>query len=705
MVIAGAGSGKTRMITCRIAHLIREKGIAPDNILAITFTNKAAKEMQERVRQLLGHTDSPPWVSTFHSFCLRLLRQHIGALGFSKDFVICDGQDQLSLIKQCMKSASMNEDAFPPKSILNIISGFKNDFLLPKDIKPDNLPYGNKLKAAQVYPLYQEELKKNNALDFDDMLIMSVRLLREVETVFQYYSNRFRYIMVDEFQDTNEVQYQLVHRLSRVHGNVCAVGDDDQSIYRWRGANLENMLNFEEDFPGTAVIKLEEISRSTKNILAAAGAVVKENTARRDKTLWTRNEAGDLITYYKAEDEDDEARTVCEKIVKLNREEGFSFNDMAVLYRTNAQSRVVEDWLRRMSIPYQIVGGLRFYERKEIKDILAFMRVTLNPSDAISLQRIINVPPRGIGKTSIDKVEAYCAEAGIPLLEGFRQAMGKNITTPATAKKIGQFVAMLDRLTSVFQNSSPIQFLDAILEQTGYSDMLQKDATLESRGRLENLKELYSAVGKFSEDNSGSSLREFLDSVTLFADMDNLDDSRGVVPLMTLHTCKGLEFHVVFIIGMENNLLPHQSSMSSNEEFEEERRLCYVGFTRARKKLFLTNARRRRIYGSTFNYRPSDFLLSIPAELLDVETSTQSYAVSEPRQGRDMEHSSLPPGKSSRETSGTYSIGTKVLHPTFGAGVIVNKEGNEDNLKLDIFFKGGLGKKKVAVNYVNLIVL
>lgn len=707
MVIAGAGSGKTRTITCRIAHLIREKGVSPESILAITFTNKAAKEMQERVHHLLGHIQSRPWISTFHSFCLRILRQNISALGYTSDFGICDGQDQLSVVKQCMKAASVNEDAFPPKAILNLISGFKNDFLMPKDIDLGSLPYGNKLKAAQLYPLYQAELKKNNALDFDDLLVLSVRLLNESESVFQHYSNRFRYIMVDEFQDTNKVQYQLIHRLSQAHGNVCIVGDDDQSIYRWRGANIENMLNFEVGFPGTTVIKLEENYRSTQNILNAAGAVVKENTGRKEKTLWTRNETGALITYYRAEDEDDEARAICEKAIELNREEGYLFNDMAVLYRTNAQSRVVEDCLRKMGIPYQVLGGLRFYERKEIKDILAYMRVVVNPADEISLQRIINVPPRGIGKTSFDKVAAYCAENRISLMEGLRQTEEKSLAGSAAAKKISQFVALMDRLTSVYQSSSPTHFLDAILEKTEYANMLQNDKTMEGRGRLENLKEMYSAVEKFSEQDSNASLKDFLDSVTLVAEVDKLEDSRGVLPLMTLHTCKGLEFQVVFVVGLENGLLPHASSMSSNEEYEEERRLCYVGFTRARKKLIISNARRRRIYGSTFNYQPSDFLLSIPSELLDVETGFQSPSLMPSYSfSRDADFSQIPSIPiSSASTRGRYSIGTKVLHPTFGPGIIVNKEGGDDDLKVDIFFNKSAGKKKLSVNHANLIVL
>jgi len=466
MVVAGAGSGKTRVITCRIAHLIKEKGISPESILAITFTNKAAGEMKERVRNMLDLRGAFPWVSTFHSFCLRILRQHISELGFSNDFVIYDAQDQLTLVKQCMKVAQISAEAFPPKTLLHHISGFKNDFLMPEDLQLEAMPYGHQLKAAGLYPGYQSALKKNNALDFDDLLVFAVRLFQECPTLQSYYNDKFRYILVDEFQDTNAAQYKLVRLLSQSHHNICVVGDDDQSIYRWRGANIENILKFENDFPGTTVIKLEENYRSTQNILNAAGGVVRENRNRRDKTLWTKNEKGSPVLCYKAGDENDEADFVCEKILALNRDEGFSFNEMAILYRTNAQSRVMEDMLRRKGLPYQVIGGLRFYERREIKDVLAYMRVVLNPSDSVSLKRILNVPARGIGKTSVEKVEAYCREKGLTLLEGLRDNEQGKMTAPAAGRKISQFLEIIAHLDATFQQGNPLDLLREVIDRT-----------------------------------------------------------------------------------------------------------------------------------------------------------------------------------------------------------------------------------------------
>ncbi len=699
IVVAGAGSGKTRVITSRIAYLIHERGVPPESILAITFTNKAAGEMKERIHSMLGDVDSRPWISTFHSFCLRVLRQHIEALGRPKDFVIYDAQDQLSLLKQCMKTASANEEAFPPKTLLHHISGFKNDFLMPADIDKDALPFGNKMKAAEVYPVYQEGLKKNNALDFDDLLVWTVRLLAESESAARYFNSRFEHILVDEFQDTNLTQYKLLRLLTAQHRNVCVVGDDDQSIYRWRGANLENLLHFEKDYPGTVVIKLEENYRSTQNILKAAGAVVEENTKRRPKTLWTQNEAGEPVRYYRAEDEIDEARSIGEAIIKFNEEEGISFSNMAVLYRTNAQSRVMEDMLRSRGIQHQVIGGLKFYARKEIKDILSFMRVVLNPDDSISLKRIINVPARGIGKTSLDKIDAHCAANNLSFMQGLKEA--EAVTSTAVGKKIAKFVGMIEDLESVFRTGSPLDFLREVMERTGYLDMLRKEGSPESQSRMENLQELYSALEQEVEKNNVT-LQEFLDTTALVSDLDTLEDSRGVLPLMTLHTCKGLEFDVAFIIGMEDGLLPHNSSMSDPDEFEEERRLCYVGFTRARKRLILSNARRRKIYGSHFSYPPSQFLASIPSEVLVTERSREtpvyrdkspSYAVSEPA------------GYAAASTPKEYSIGSKVLHPTFGKGVVINRMGNEKDLKVEIFFKPPHGKKKLAVNHAKLIPL
>ena len=699
MVVAGAGSGKTRVITCRIAHLIRERGIDPESVLAITFTNKAAGEMKERIRNMLGQGELSPWVSTFHSFCLRMLRKHIAELGFSNDFAVYDAQDQLTLVKQCMKAAQISTDAFPAKSLLNHISGFKNDFIVPEQLDLDSMSYGNQMKAGELYPFYQAALKSNNALDFDDLLAFTAKLFQQASALREYYDKKFQYILVDEFQDTNAVQYELVRLLSRDINNVCVVGDDDQSIYRWRGANIENILKFEKDYPGTTVIKLEENYRSTQNILKAAGNVVGENLNRNEKTLWTQNEKGDPVVCHKAEDETSEAAFVCDRIQNLCREEGYSFNEIAILYRTNAQSRVMEDVLRRAEIPYQIIGGLRFYERKEIKDVLAYMRVLVNSCDSISLKRIVNVPARGIGKTSMEKVESFCRERGIPLFEGLRLAGKGGLIGAASTKKIANFISIMDHLDSVYRQSNALELLTEVIDRSGYAAMLNNEDTRESKGRMENLNELYSAVEQLVE-NENSSLQEFLDSTALVADLDNLDDTRGILPLMTLHTCKGLEFSAVFVVGMENGLLPHASSMSDSAEYEEERRLCYVGFTRAKKRLFISYARRRRIYGSNFSYPPSEFINSIPEEVLVREPGKYKGEPSDSFLGSTNLSFSVE-----EEPAQNYPIGTKVLHPKFGSGIVINRSGEEEDLKLEVFFKGPHGKKKLAANLANLIIL
>ncbi len=703
LVVAGAGSGKTRVITSRIIYGIQEKNVSPESILAITFTNKAAKEMKQRVYDKLNFLETLPWISTFHSFCLALLRKHIHELGFTNDFVIYDAQDQLSLVKKCMKTAQVNEEAFPPKSILNCISGFKNDYLLPEDIDIDAMSYSHRMKAAYVYPFYQQTLRSNNALDFDDLLMLSVKLFREKPQVCDYYNNKYQYILVDEFQDTNLTQYHLVRLLSRNHQNVCVVGDDDQSIYSWRGANIENILNFEKDYPNTCVVKLEQNYRSTQNILQAAGAVVRENEFRKDKTLWTENEKGPLIKYYRAQDEVDEARRVCDCAQEWVAEGGWSYDDVSILYRTNAQSRVLEDQLRQAGVPYKVIGGLRFYERKEIKDILSYMRIVINPVDSVSLKRIINLPTRGIGKTTVEKVEAFSDSHNISLLEAFRQAGNEGIVKSGAVAKIAHFLNIWDHLHRVYEEESPVDFVREVIELSGYGNMLEKENTVESRSRLENLNELYTAVEQFVETEQKGNLQDFLDTAALVSDQDSIDDSQGILHLMTLHTCKGLEFEGVFIIGAENGLLPHASSLSNNEEYEEERRLCYVGITRAKQRLMISNARRRHIYGNTYNYQPSDFLSSIPGEILQKENSYETVAPSVNRY-RESNTLSIPESADPSYEQGEYVVGTKVLHPKFGSGVVVNREGREENLKLVVFFKG-VGKKKLAVNQANLIVV
>ena len=709
LVVAGAGSGKTRAITFRILYLIRERAVDPESILAITFTNKAAREMKDRVFQRLPHAGRLPWISTFHSFCLHLLRRHIGALGYSTDFVIYDAQDQAALIKKCMKEAQVNEEAFPPKSLLAHISGFKNDFLMPGELNPETFSYGAGLKAVQVYPVYQNALRAHNALDFDDLLVLTVRLLEQEPELCDFYNDRYRYLLVDEFQDTNRTQYRLIQLLSRTHRNVCVVGDDDQSIYSWRGANLENILHFERDFPGTRVIKLEQNYRSTQTILQAAGAVVRENQNRKDKTLWTENETGEPVVYYRAEDELDEARAACERLLRWHREEGLDLGRLAILYRTNAQSRAVEDQLRHLGLAYQVVGGLKFYERREVKDVLAYLRVILNPTDSVSLKRIVNLPARGIGKTTVEKVEALAARENLPLLKAFRRAAESREVGAGPAGRIAQFLTLMDQLGVLFQNSSALDFLQGVLERTGYLAWLEKDKTVEGRARLENLESLYNAVEEFVEIHRRGTLRDFLDSAALVADQDQIEDEgTGRVLLMTLHTCKGLEFDGVVILGLENGLLPHAGSLSSNREYEEERRLCYVGFTRARKHLMVTNARRRRMHGNTFTYPPSDFLMSIPEELLSKEMTPPPAPV-EHRAG----FYGAPPGMDpppvevappSADARRNLAVGTRVVHPKFGPGVVVLREGGEEDLRVTVFFKSA-GKKKLAVNQARLIVL
>ena len=703
LVVAGAGSGKTRVITFRIANLIQQ-GMCPDNILAITFTNKAAGEMKQRVFDMLsGDGLSSPWISTFHSFCLQLLRKHISELGYSREFIIYDANDQLSLIKQCMKSIHIDTEAFPPKALLSHISGFKNDFIFPADIDTDDLPFGAKMKASEVYPLYQENLKKSNALDFDDLLIMAVSLLKESAITLERYSNQFQQILVDEFQDTNSTQYELVRLLASRHGNVCAVGDDDQSIYRWRGANIENILNFEKDFSEACVIKLEENYRSTQIILKAATGVVSGNRNRKEKTLWTKNEQGTPIIYYRADDESDEARSVCEFIVKHNQEEGVLFNDMAVLYRTNAQSRAMEEALRGSDIPYRLVGGFRFYERKEIKDVLAFVRVIINPADSVSLRRIINIPTRGIGKTSLGKVEKFSEGRKITLMEGLRQVKLSEVVASGAKNKILNFLEMIDGLRVFYENATLVNFFQEVVERTGYAAMLKNEDTRESRERMDTLNELYTAIQQSEE--KGETLQQFLDTTVLISDADSVDDSRGVLQMMTLHTCKGLEYDSVYIIGLEDGLLPHASSMSDPEEYEEERRLCYVGITRAKKKLFVSNARMRRIYGSTFNYPPSQFLMAIPSDVMVNKSRREVLPYQAPVSVKDEVDQIPAPSYSSENQDTSYAVGTKVLHPKFGPGIIIKREGSEDDLRVDIFFKKPYGKKRIATNCVKLIVI
>tara|TARA_B100000686_G_C16789782_1_gene977847 strand:- start:1941 stop:3752 length:1812 start_codon:yes stop_codon:yes gene_type:complete len=603
-----------------------------------------------------------------------------------------------------MKNLHISDNVFPPKTVLHHIGGFKNDLLSPEDIDLSDFNYDVKLKAGQIYPAYQKGLADNHAMDFDDLLIHTVRLLQKETDIKDFYNRKFCHILVDEFQDTNAAQYQLVRLLTRFHRNICVVGDDDQSIYRWRGADIDNILNFEKDYPNVTIIKLEENYRSTQNILKAASAVVGQNRHRKAKTLWTGNEKGEPIQYVRAEDESDEAETTIYHAIRLFEENGVSLSNIALLYRTNAQSRSLEDVLRRRQIPYQVVGGLRFYERKEIKDLLAYMRIAVNPKDSVSLRRIVNLPARGIGKTSLEKLESYSKEKDISLYEAMCQATSSGIFRPGTANKLNQFVSLIETLKEVCIERPANEFLKEILNRSNYMLMLSKDPSPESKGRIENINELYAAIEQFVDREPENTLRDFLDTATLASDADQYDESRGLIHLMTLHTCKGLEFETVFIVGMENRILPHLNSMASPEEYEEERRLCYVGFTRAKKNLFLTNAKRRKVFGSISCNGPSDFLDSIPSNLITEIPSLASGSTKETLTSSKDTHYGQLTAPRSEKTSEPYTIGSKVVHPKFGSGVIIHRDDDGEGLKLVVFFKQA-GKKTLAARYANLIEL
>src|SRR5215813_2646938 len=613
LILAGAGAAKTGVIKHRMAYLIRESGVLPEQILAVTFTNKAAEEMRERVHQLLGTSGLPIWLSTFHAACARLLRREADALRLSPQFVIYDTADQLSLMKQCAQELKIDQELYAPQAIMRRISALKNDLIDADTFMRDAGDFGLDEVVARVYPLYQRALRDNAAVDFDDLLMLTVQLFRRHADILQRYQYRWRYIMVDEYQDTNMAQYHMLHLLAAQHRNLCVVGDDDQSVYRFRGANVRNILNFERDYPDAKVIKLEQNYRSTGLILDAATAVVAKNPGRKDKTLWTDNARGLPIGYCCAQDEVHEAEIICQNIAGLHRTAGLPYRAFAVFYRTNAQSRVLEDGLRRTGIPYQVVGGLRFYDRQEIKDALAYLRLLVNPRDTLSLRRIINVPRRGIGQTTWGKIEALATERGLSGLEALEVTLATDLVSRGTLGKLQAFCDLLRGLQADMPHLGVADITRQILIRTGYEAQLQAEHTAEAQTRLENLGELVNAADEFDRHTLGGSLQEFLEHTALISDQDSLQDDSGTVVLMTLHASKGLEFPVVFIAGMENGLFPHSRSFDEPAQMEEERRLCYVGMTRAEKRLFLTSAARRRIYGVEQSHPPSLFLVDIPS--------------------------------------------------------------------------------------------
>ena len=714
LVFAGAGSGKTRVLIYRIAHLIEEKGVQPWNIFAVTFTNKAADEMRERVERLLGKSAKGTWVSTFHSACARILRQHIERLGFKRNFVIYDGQDQERHLKTIMKELNLDFKMFPPRAIQSGLDQLKNEGITPDQYSPN--PYNIfQKRLALVYQRYQEDLRRNNALDFGDLLTFVTVLFRRFPEVLGSYQELCRYVLVDEFQDTNLIQYQLIRQMVEAHRNICVVGDDDQSIYRWRGAEVGNILNFEKDFPETKIITLEQNYRSTQNILQAANYVVRKNRYRKEKKLWTENPEGELLTFYVAEDETDEARFIVQKIMEFisTGESVKAYRDMAVFYRINAQSRAMEDELVKHRIPYTVVGGMKFYERKEIKDVLAYLKLMNNPSDGLSLKRIINVPTRGIGEKTIEKIESFSREKGLPLYEGLRQAIGEDWLTPGAKAKMKEFIQLIEEFRKDLGSLTLSQLTLTLLAKTEYLQRLKEEGTDEAFSKMENIDELINVMMGLEQGEEKVSLESFLDKVSLVTDVDLYEDKGNRVSLMTLHCAKGLEFPIVFIVGIEEGLLPHYRRGEEIEDMEEERRLFYVGMTRAKQKLILSRAEKRSTFGVGRANLPSRFLDELPMELMQFEQKKgkMESLFSQETPWRDDFHQTesmmddLSQESPFSERDGVVlspegffplKIGMRVRHPKFGEGRVKSVEGMDENQKATIVFRT-VGSKRLRV--------
>lgn len=698
LILAGAGSGKTRVLTHRIAYLIEEKGVNPWNILAITFTNKAAGEMRERVDRLVEFGAESIWVSTFHSACVRILRRYIDRLGYDSNFTIYDTDDQKSLMKDVCKYLQIDTKMYKERTLLSAISAAKNEMISVEEYLLNAGGDFSKKKIAEVYAEYEKQMRANNALDFDDLLVKTVQLFQTQADVLEYYQDRFRYIMVDEYQDTNTVQFRLIQILSSKYRNLCVVGDDDQSIYKFRGANIKNILNFEEEFPDAVVIKLEQNYRSTSNILDAANAVIRHNMGRKDKTLWTENAEGEKITCRHFDNAYDEADYIADSIQRKVREEGASYNDCAILYRTNAQSRMFEEKFVSSNIPYKVIGGVNFYARREIKDLLAYLRTIENGKDDLAVRRIINVPKRGIGLTSINRVQEYAIQKESNFYEALRTAdLIPNIGRALF--KLESFTALIEHFKEEAGRMTPLALLTDIIETLDYESYLEEIDPEDADSRIENVEELKSKVASYEEncEETGEqpTLAGFLEEVALVADIDTLDGESDYVVLMTLHSAKGLEFPYVFLAGMEDGLFPSYMTITADDpmELEEERRLCYVGITRAMKELTLTCARRRMVHGETQYNKTSRFLKEIPKELLrgnmekakekpEIEIAkNQAYA-----RAKAAFHSQAfgikKPVQQFKVASGQgpgYDVGDRVRHMKFGEGLVTAiTEGGRD---------------------------
>lgn len=716
LIMAGAGSGKTKVLTCRVANLL-QKGVRPYRILAITFTNKAAAEMRERVNNMSGPAAKDVWLFTFHAFCARFLRMEIDKLpGYGGNFAIYDTADSQNLIKQILKEMNLDDKRFQPSGILSRISNAKNAL---QDAAAFARQAGDfyEQKVADIYSCYEQKLQLNNALDFDDLLMLSIKLLQENKEVREKYQDRFDYLLVDEYQDTNHAQYLLTKFLAAKHRNICVVGDADQSIYGWRGADIQNILDFEKDYPDAKVIKLEQNYRSTQIILDAANAVIENNTGRKPKNLWTENKSGADIIYFQAVDERDEARFVIEQLQNLQRTENKKLGDMAILYRTNTQSRIFEEMLIKSGISYNMVGGLKFYERKEIKDIIAYLRVIFNPADSLSLLRIINVPKRGIGDASLAKIQAYAAANNVSLFEAVSNAAAIDGLSSRFVSKLDDLAGIIFELMNL-ANEAPVEdLIDRVLRDTGYLEELENERTPQAQSRIDNLHELISVAQEFAASEEENNLENFLAHVALVSDIDDTELGEDAITLMTLHSSKGLEFPVVFLVGMEEGLFPHARTLMDETEIEEERRLCYVGITRAKEKLFLSSTKMRTIYGNTVTYPPSRFLQEIPARLVKTIKRQERFSalenfkqVSEKYSTRPQKpastfnpHSFMPqkPAAAAGGTGTRFNTGDRVSHSKWGEGMVVSVKDSPDGQEVKVAFAGA-GVRSLLTKYAVL---
>ena len=716
LILAGAGSGKTRTLTQRIAYLMDEKGVKPYEILAITFTNKAAGEMRERIEREIGDGVEQMWVHTFHAMCMKILRRNLDRLpGYTRWFSIYDEDDSQAVIRNCLSELNLAERYYPARSMLSFISNCKNQMLSPDEAAKGQVKKDQHTEQlTSLYRLYEKKLHEQNALDFDDLLIRTLELFVQCPDVLDYYRGRFRYIHVDEYQDTNLVQYELVRALSSQHGNLCVVGDDDQAIYGWRGADIRNILEFEKDFPNARVIRLEQNYRSTTKILDAANAVIARNASRKRKNLWTDRGQGEPIVYFQASTEREEAAFVCREIRRLVEGGDYRLADVAILYRMNAQSRVLEDSFLRAGIPYRMVGGLRFYDRKEIRDIMAYLKALVNPQDAVALTRIINVPRRGIGDTTVNALRQAADEHGTSIYTLLSDTEALRRIVPRAAAKLQEFQRLLEALQAGREGRSLLEYVQFVIQRSGYEAMLQEDDSDEAQARLENLGELISAVQEFMAAHEEARLEDFLENVALVSDLDNLEGAQRAVPLLTVHAAKGLEYPIVFVTGLEEGLFPHQRALIDERQMEEERRLCYVAITRAKDRLYLSSSVARMIFGTTQYNAPSRFLRDLPEETVQRVGGAPAPArwaapksptgAAAPVQPKAKGWQTPPPSAAPKQEAGPLlplQPGCKVRHARFGIGTVVALDGQPGKRTVTVAF-AGQGVKLLNEAFANL---